>query len=224
MEIKIFGQLNHIFWFFMFPYIILRKTCGPQYGHFFYPWGIIWKFWSRSTRRCYIPNTTALGLVVSEKKSLNFSSFFSLCDLNMQWTLTIWTIIKEGHTRIIPAKFGKISRDVLSSNCWQGTTQWTSNAYNSSLWANGSGELNNETKDTTPVLLRDVGSGFLHITRQLILPRWVIFLGWGSHSLNSLLIGGGQFSLAIWIVNICKGWTTQLSADVYSSKAALFWC
>ena len=25
----------------------------------------------------------------------------------MQWTGTIWTFIKEGHIRIIPAKFGK---------------------------------------------------------------------------------------------------------------------
>ena len=25
----------------------------------------------------------------------------------MQWTGTTWTIIKEGHIRIIPAKFGK---------------------------------------------------------------------------------------------------------------------
>ena len=25
----------------------------------------------------------------------------------MQWSWTIWTIIKEGHIRIIPAKFGQ---------------------------------------------------------------------------------------------------------------------
>ena len=30
--------------------------------------------------------------------------YFSLCDLNMQQTRTIWTIIKEGHIRIIPVK------------------------------------------------------------------------------------------------------------------------
>ena len=42
---------------------------------------------------------------------LKFSSgksIFSLCDLDMQRTRTILTVIKEGHIRIIPAKFGKI--------------------------------------------------------------------------------------------------------------------
>ena len=32
-------------------------------------------------------------------------SIFNLCDLDMQQA--IWTIIKEGHIRIIPAKFGQ---------------------------------------------------------------------------------------------------------------------
>ena len=33
-----------------------------------------------------------------------WKSIFSLCDLNMQRTRTIWTIIKEGDKRIIPVK------------------------------------------------------------------------------------------------------------------------
>ena len=32
----------------------------------------------------------------------------------------------------------------------------------------------------------------------------------------------GQFDLAIWIVNICRGWTRQLSSDIYSSFVCLF--
>ena len=32
---------------------------------------------------------------------------FSLCDVDMQQTGTICIIIKEGHIRIIPAKFGQ---------------------------------------------------------------------------------------------------------------------
>ena len=41
----------------------------------------------------------------------------------MQWTGTIWTIIKEGHMRIIPAKFGQypassLGGDVLWSMKW----------------------------------------------------------------------------------------------------------
>ena len=52
-----------------------------------------------------------LGLVVSDKKIFqkkksSRKSIFSLCDLDMQWTGTICTIIKEGHIRVIPAKFG----------------------------------------------------------------------------------------------------------------------
>ena len=34
---------------------------------------------------------------------------FSSCDLDMQWTGTIWTILKEDQPRIIPVKFGQIS-------------------------------------------------------------------------------------------------------------------
>ena len=45
-----------------------------------------------------------------EEIFLKFSSsksIFSLCDLDMQWTGTIRTILKEGHIRIIPTKFGQ---------------------------------------------------------------------------------------------------------------------
>ena len=43
-------------------------------------------------------------------------SIFSLCDLDIQWTFTIWTIIKEGHIRIIPAKFGQIPASCLGGD------------------------------------------------------------------------------------------------------------
>ena len=36
-----FANLVIYFDFSCFPYIILRKTCDPQYGQFIYPWGII---------------------------------------------------------------------------------------------------------------------------------------------------------------------------------------
>ena len=41
-------------------------------------------------------------LIFLVKKSI-FSSF----DLDMQWTETIWTTLKEDQTRIIPVKFGQ---------------------------------------------------------------------------------------------------------------------
>ena len=94
----------------------------PGLGHFMAP-GAIFKF--------------------SSQKSI-----FSLCDLEMQWMGTIWTIIKEGHIRIISAKFGKNPAsslgDVLWSNRWWRIMEGTcpsSNNHNSSTWADGSGEL-----------------------------------------------------------------------------------
>ena len=91
------------------------------------------------------------ALWFQSRRFLKFSSWksiFSLCDLDMQWTGTIWTILKEGHIRIIPIKFGQNPAsslgDVVWSNCWRQTTHnaWrTSNDHNSSPWANGSGEL-----------------------------------------------------------------------------------
>ena len=51
---------------------------------------------------------------------LKFSSqksIFSLCDLDMHMTITISTIIKEGHIRIIPDKFGKKSSHLFRRRC-----------------------------------------------------------------------------------------------------------
>ena len=96
--------------------------------------------------------------MVSEKKILKvfiLKIFFSLCDLDMQWTGPIWIFFKDGHIRIIPTKFGQIPASslgiVLWSNCWRRTMdnrrctihtgRRTSNDHNSSPWANGSGEL-----------------------------------------------------------------------------------
>ena len=68
-----------------------------------------------------------------------------MCDLDMQRTITISTIIKEGHVRIIHAKFGKNPGsslgDVLWSNVDDGRratddARRTSNDQNSSPWAN----------------------------------------------------------------------------------------
>ena len=46
-------------------------------------------------------------LYFPKKKWKSLKIYFSLCDLDMQWTHTIWTIIKEGHIRIVLAKFGQ---------------------------------------------------------------------------------------------------------------------
>ena len=64
------------------------------------------------------------------RRFLKFSSWksiFSLCDLDMKRTITIWTVIKDDHIRLIPAKFGKnpdgsLGGDVLWSNCWYQTS------------------------------------------------------------------------------------------------------
>ena len=50
----------------------------------------------------------AQGLVVSDKQIFKIfisKIYYSLCDLDLQQTETIRTIIKEGRIRIIPAKF-----------------------------------------------------------------------------------------------------------------------
>ena len=60
--------------------------------------------------------------------------------------LTYRFLLKAGH---VPTKFGQnpassLGGDILWSNCWRRTThngRRTSNDHNSSLWANGSGEL-----------------------------------------------------------------------------------
>ena len=82
----------------------------PQAGPFLDQVLSFEQMWKKSTRWCYIPNIKALGLVVSEKKSFNFfilKIYFNPCDLAKQWTGTIWTILKEGHIRIIPTKLGQ---------------------------------------------------------------------------------------------------------------------
>ena len=94
----------------------------------------------------------ALCLVVSEEKIFKvfiLKIYFSLCDLDMEWTKIIWTILKEGHIRIISSKFGQnpassLGRDVIWSNCGRRTThdgRRTPNDHNSSPWAIGYGEL-----------------------------------------------------------------------------------
>ena len=48
--------------------------------------------------------------MVCDKKILKFlvkKSIFSSCDLDMQWTATILTTLKEDLPRIIPVKFGQ---------------------------------------------------------------------------------------------------------------------
>ena len=46
--------------------------------------------------------------MVSDEKIFEFlvkKSIFSSCDLDMQWTGTIWTTLKEDQPRVIPVKF-----------------------------------------------------------------------------------------------------------------------
>ena len=49
--------------------------------------------------------------MISDKKIffkfLVKKSIISSCDLDMQWTETIWIILKEDQPRIIPVKFGQ---------------------------------------------------------------------------------------------------------------------
>ena len=52
------------------------------------------------------------GMLIFGPRGIIFKFFiskpiFSLCDLDMQQTRTIWTINKEGHIRTILAKFGQ---------------------------------------------------------------------------------------------------------------------
>ena len=55
-------------------------------------------------------NYTEIGRVVSDKKILKFlvkKYIFSSCDLDVQWTGTIWTTLKEDQPRIIRVEFGQ---------------------------------------------------------------------------------------------------------------------
>ena len=49
-------------------------------------------------------------------KFLIKKSIFSSCDLDMQWTGTIWTTLKEDQPRIIPVKFGQIPTSGLGGD------------------------------------------------------------------------------------------------------------
>ena len=97
--------------FSCFPYISLCKTWPPG-GAQFWPKG-------------HNLNKPGRG-TLDQTKILSRKSIYSLCDLDMQRTRTICTLIKEGNIRIIPAKFG-VNRasclgDVLWSNWWRHTT------------------------------------------------------------------------------------------------------
>ena len=89
------------------------------------------------------------------RRCLSQKSIFSLCDLDMEWTRTSWTLIKESHLKINPAEFDKNPASSLEDvvdhvdrhrmNGW--TDGWTygrrqiSYHHNISPWAYGSGEL-----------------------------------------------------------------------------------
>ena len=70
--------------------------------------------------------------------------YFSLCDLDMQGTKTIWTIIKKDHgsslVQIHPLVKEEIHFEAIVDD---ERPRWTSNDHISSPWANGSGELKN---------------------------------------------------------------------------------
>ena len=75
-----------------------------------------------------------LGLVVSEKMFNVFISkiYFSLCDLDMQLSLTIQTIIKEDHISTNPTKFCKNPASLLKQLLTTHDGRRTSNDHNSS--------------------------------------------------------------------------------------------
>ena len=128
------------------------KTCDPRGWPIFGPRGIIQTNYQMI---CYIRNSKALGLWFQTRRFFKFlsrKSIFSLSDLDMQQTITIWTIIKEGHIRIIPAKFCQnraisLGSDVHWSNIVDDTQRTTrdgprtSNDHKSSQWANDTDEL-----------------------------------------------------------------------------------
>ena len=93
----------------------------------------------------------------------------------MQWTRTIGTILKEGHIRIIPTKFGQnpassLGGDVVWSNCWRQTIhdgRRTSNDHNSSPWANGPGELKcQEQNEDLYMIFVDLNKAFDTVSRD----------------------------------------------------------
>ena len=72
-------------------------------------------------------------------------SIFSSCYLDMQWTGTIWTTLKEDQPRIIPVKFGQNPISGLGGDVqklWtDGRRRWTVSDHKSLPWAFGSVEL-----------------------------------------------------------------------------------
>ena len=80
---------------------------------------------SRFKRRCYISNIKALGLLSSGKNIFKVfipRIYFSLFDLFIQKTGTIWTFIKADHMRNISARFDQTMQLVYYwSNCWRHT-------------------------------------------------------------------------------------------------------
>ena len=74
-------------------------------------------------------NINALGLVVSETifKVFTLKIYFQPVWPRYEMDLNLLDNFKEGHIRIIPAKFGQNSAsslggDVIWSNCWRRTT------------------------------------------------------------------------------------------------------
>ena len=139
--------------FFMFlPILIYVKHVTPGAGPF-WPQGYHLNKLGRGLLGDATYKLSKLyALWFQRRRFLKFSSWksiVSLCDLDMQWTKTIWTILKEGHIRIISSKFGQnpassLGIGVIWSNCGRRTThdgRRTPNDHNSSPWANGSGEL-----------------------------------------------------------------------------------
>ena len=75
-------------------------------------------------------------------KFLVKKSIFSSCDLDMQWTGTIWTTLKEDQPRIIPAKFRQIPISGLGRR--------TVSDHNTSTWAFDSGKLKKCSPSRSP--------------------------------------------------------------------------
>ena len=59
------------------------------------------------TKGTFLQNYIEISPVVSDKKIFLVKNLFLARDLDMQWTGTIWTTLKEDQPRIIPVKFGQ---------------------------------------------------------------------------------------------------------------------
>ena len=65
------------------------------------------QIWQRIAKGTFLQNYIEIGPEDSDKKFLVKKSILSSCDLDMQWTGTIWTTLKEDQPRIITMKFGQ---------------------------------------------------------------------------------------------------------------------